>query len=178
MRRLLLALAGAAALAAGSGAQAQFANHSIGLTAGYMPYCCVGVRPGLDGGVNFGIDYSLYFENGFDLYARTLVGIYVEAVSREISIPLGGGIGLRYLFLEEKFQPYAGLQLNGAWITFKVPDIGGGYFGIAPYAGVQYFISSDWSIGLTAEFQLNFVPGGTFPLFGAFGILARAAVHF
>ena len=176
MRRMLLAVCAAGGLGLAARAEAQFANHSIGLSVGYLNYSFVGTPTGLGGGVNVGIDYSLFFDSGLDLYARSLLGIYT--VAGNVSIPVGGGLGVRYLFLQEWFQPYLGLSLNFAYFTFQSPDWGNVLFGASAYAGAQYYFTPSFSLGLTAEYQLNFATVNNFPLYHGIGAFGRAAMHF
>ena len=178
MRHWLLALALAAGVTGASTARAQFANHSIGLTAGYLDYSFAGTPTGLQGGVDLGLDYSLFFEGGFDLYARSLFGIYVDGATKNVSVPIGGGLGVRYLILQEYFQPYVGVAFNFAYFTFDTPDFGSFLFGFAPYIGAQYYINQSFSIGMNIEYQLNFAPVANFPLYQGLAFMARVATHF
>ncbi len=173
-----LALSVATGLVVSAGAEAQFANHSIGLSVGYLDYAFAGTGTTLRGGPDLGIDYSLFFESGVDLYARSLFGVYVESASGNVSVPIGGGIGARYLFSQEYFQPYVGLAFNFTYFTFQAPDFGSFLFGFSAYAGAQYYVNEGFSIGATVEYDLNFAPQGTFPLFHGVGVFLRIATHF
>jgi outer membrane protein len=176
MRQTVLALCVGFGLGAAGVAEAQFANHSIGISAGYLNYGVAGTPTGLSGGFNLGIDYSLFFESGLDVYARSLFGIY--SVVGNVTVPVGGGLGVRYLFLQEWFQPYVGVSINFAYFTFQTPDVGNVLFGGSVYAGAQYYFNSSFSLGITVEYQLNFAPVNNFPLFQGIAAFLRAATHF
>jgi outer membrane protein len=177
MRSWSVALLLAGGLASAE-AEAQFYNHSIGISVGYLDYAVAGTPTGLRGGPDIGIDFSIFFESGIDMYARTLFGIYTEACGN-VSVPIGGGIGARYLFSQEYFQPYLGLAINFADFTFAAPDFSSGVlFGFSVYGGAQYFISQGFSIGLTLEYQMNFAPENNFPIYHGLGAFLRVATHF
>src|SRR5688500_9880773 len=85
-------------------AQAQFANRSLGLSVGYLSL--ENSDAGVDSGVPIGIDASLYIENGFDLTANFQVMILNQLDSQVVGV--APATGIRYLFSEESFRPYAG----------------------------------------------------------------------
>jgi len=62
-----------------------------------------------------------------------------------------GGLGIRYLFLQEQFRPYVGLELSYFQL---IGDAAGGllnYVGASPGIGADFMIGPQFSIGPRAQ---------------------------
>ena len=159
-RRALLAAATLALCALwATPARAQFSNHSIGFEAGgvYIP------SPGISSGGALGLDSTLYMESGVELYFRILVGIHhVNGLSlcqtdtepnRNACNVVGlmPAFGFRYLFIEDNIRPYLGLNVAyEAYFTTNYIS----RFSISPMAGIEFFVSDNFSIGLQVEYHM------------------------
>ncbi len=148
MRTLLCALGLFVALFSASPAQAQFANRSLGLSLGYMDFMNTA---DLEGGMFVGLDASLYIESGFDLVSLTKISFPRDPISRKRVVGLAPSIGIRYLFLEETFRPYAGSDISYLFV-FREGSTGQ-YVGIGPNAGFDYFVADTVSLGLRAQYN-------------------------
>lgn len=148
MRTLLCALGLAVALLGASPAHAQFANRSLGLSLGYMDFNRTG---GLQGGYFVGFDASYYIESGFDLVSLTKLTFPKDPATGKRVVGMAPSIGIRYLFLEESFRPYAGADLSYLFV-FK-EDQTAQYVGLGPNGGFDYFVTDTVSLGLRGQYN-------------------------
>lgn len=132
----------------GGEAKAQFANKSIGLGVGYMGLNFENV---VDRGIPVGLEGSLYIENGFDLVAHAYAMLLNSPVYNQQYVGVYGAAGVRYLFSEETFRPYAGLDL-GYFQTFGLGDSTIQRVGLGPNVGFEYFFQDTWSVGARGQF--------------------------
>ncbi|MFL5355360.1 outer membrane beta-barrel protein [Archangium sp.] len=148
MRSFCSALALLAALFLAAPAHAQFANRSLGLSAGYMNF---NNTASLNSTVFLGFDASLYIESGFEVVSLTKLAFPYDPISEKRVVGLAPSLGIRYLFLEEGIRPYLGADLSYLHI-FK--DSGEqNFFGVGPNAGVEFFVSDSISLGARAQFN-------------------------
>lgn len=151
MRSFLFALGVAAALLVAAPAHAQFGNHSLGLSAGYMNF---NGTASLNSSFFLGFDASLYVENGFEVVSLTKIAFPYDPISEKRVIGLAPSLGIRYLFMEESIRPYVGADLSYLHI-FK--DQGESDFvGLGPNAGIDFFVSDSVSLGVRAQFNAYF----------------------
>jgi outer membrane protein len=175
-------------------ASAQFQNKSLGLEIGYLAplkVCstCVAF------GVPFGLSFTYYLENHFDMVFEG------DAIIASQNQPLTGSgqsniwgfkvvpIGVRYLFMEETFRPYAGLDTSFVYFFanknldaqgLALPSFGTSnssvFLGLGPNAGFDYFLTESVSVGVKARFcvylALDFTATTTFDA------TARVATYF
>jgi outer membrane protein len=148
MRTLLCALGLAVALFGALPAHAQFANRSLGLSVGYMNFNDTG---GLDSSVFFGLDATLYIEEGFDLVSLTKITFPRDPDTRRRVVGVAPSIGIRYLFLEESFRPYAGADISYLHIFAETKNLS--FVGLGPNLGFDAFVSDSVSLGLRAQYN-------------------------
>jgi outer membrane protein len=148
MRTLLCALGLAVALLGASPAHAQFSNRSLGLSLGYMDFNRTG---GLSGGYFLGLDASTYIESGFDLVSLTKLSFPKDPATGKRVVGLAPSVGIRYLFMEESFRPYAGVDISYLFVfkTDSTPQ----YVGLGPNLGFDYFITDTVSLGLRGQYS-------------------------
>jgi outer membrane protein W len=171
-------------------AQAQFQNKSIGLNFGYLnpfstgPDAVVLALP-------IGITFTYYIENHFDLVFE---GDAILARQNQDVNPATNifgfkvvPIGFRYLFTEEAFRPYVGVDLSFTYLfTSAGPSavanasvLGGvqnQYFvGLSPNVGFDYFVADNLSLGLKARFDLDIALNSVGE---SFDVTARIATYF
>src|SRR4051794_29025787 len=97
--------------------RAQFANHSIGLSFGYMKLSSVsqspeGNAPALDWGLPIGLYGTSYLGDGWDLTYHVLQAmVLTDKVLGRQYLGIAPSFGGRYLFSEEFFRPYLGVDL-------------------------------------------------------------------
>ena len=137
------------ALFAATSAHAQFANRSLGLSAGYMSF---NNTASLNSTVFLGFDASLYIENGFEVVSLTKIASPDGSHQRAAGGGPGPLVGIRYLFMEESFRPYLGADLSYLHI-FK-PQGDSDFFGVGPNAGLEFFVSDSISLGARAQFNV------------------------
>jgi outer membrane protein len=148
MRSFCSALALLAALFVAAPAHAQFANHSLGLSAGYMNF---NNTASLNSTVFLGFDASLYVENGFEVVSLTKLAFPKDPITGRRVLGLAPSLGIRYLFLEEGIRPYIGADLSYLHV-FK--DTGEqNFFGVGPNVGLEFFVSDSISLGARAQFN-------------------------
>jgi len=148
-------------------AQAQFTNNTIGFQAGYL---VLEDKIGADSGPILGIEGTLYLDAGFDLFFRAAAGVHKARISKNTAIGFFPSLGVRYHLSDEDFRPYLGGSF--AYMDFYgVDELGGTRFSVSPFAGVEYYFSSNAAAGLQGEYHriiaLN-ADGGN-----AFAIVAR-----
>lgn len=148
MRSFLTALGLSVAFFVATPAHAQFANHSLGVSAGYMNF---NNTASLNSTVFIGFDASLYIENGFEVVSLTKIAFPQDPISEHRVVGLAPSLGIRYLFLEEGIRPYIGADLSYLHV-FK--DQGEQNFvGLGPNAGIEFFVSDSVSLGARAQFN-------------------------
>jgi len=148
MRTLFCALGLFVALLGSAPAHAQFDNNSLGLSLGYMDF---NRTAGLEGGVFVGLDASLYIENGFDLVTLTKITFPKDPATGKRIIGVAPSIGIRYLFMEESFRPFAGTDISYLLIFRSTST--GQYVGLGPNVGFEYFVSDSVSLGLRGQYN-------------------------
>ncbi|HEX8825115.1 MAG TPA: hypothetical protein VF794_34675 [Archangium sp.] len=148
MRTFLSALGFSVALFAAAPAHAQFANRSLGVSAGYMSF---NGTASLTSTGFLGFDASLYIENGFEVVSLTKIAFPADPISGRRVVGLAPSLGIRYLFLEESIRPYVGADLSYLHV-FK-PQGDSNFAGVGPNAGLDFFVSDSISIGARAQFN-------------------------
>jgi len=151
MRSLALLAALATGLICAPDAHAQFANRSLGISAGYMRLNL----NNMDWGVPLGVDASLYIENHFDLVFHAYGMVLNDPVLGRQFVGVYGATGVRYLFNEEGVRPYAGLDL-GYFQTF-MRDPNANLVGLTPNLGIEWMAGDTWSIGARGQFTGYFM---------------------
>jgi len=134
------------AMLGGGAAHAQFANHSLGFSAGYLQ-----LNDNIVGRCfPFGLMGTLYLEDGWEATIHVHGLIVTLQLTGLQTWAIEGGPGIRYLFLQEQFRPYVGLdptyfQLLG--------DAAGGlnYVGLSPSLGFDVMLGSQMSLGPRAQ---------------------------
>ena len=149
MRSFLSTLGLLAALLLATPSHAQFANHSLGLELGYLNF---NNTEALGNTFFLGLDASLYIENGFEVVSLTKLMFPYDPIADTRVLGLAPSLGVRYLFLEESFRPYVGVDLSYLHLFRDAGD--SNYVGLGPNLGIEYFASDSISIGLRG--QLNF----------------------
>ena len=148
MRSFLAALVLLAALCVATPAHAQFANHSLGLSAGYINF---NNTASLSSSAFVGLDASLYIEGGFEVVSLTKLSFPEDPITGLRVVGIAPSLGVRYLFLEESVRPYIGADLSYLHV-FK--DVGtSNFFGVGPNAGLDLFVSDSISVGARAQFN-------------------------
>jgi outer membrane protein len=148
MRSFLPALALMAALLAVTPAHAQFANHSLGLSGGYMNF---NNTASLSSSAFIGFDASLYIESGFEVVSLTKLTFPRDPITGRRVVGIAPSVGIRYLLIEETIRPYIGADLSYLHV-FK--DSGNSNFvGIGPNAGLEIFVTDSVSLGARAQFN-------------------------
>jgi outer membrane protein len=142
------ALAVALALVSGA-AHAQFANRSIGFSGGY-------IRLNdniLNQAIPFGLLGTYYLEDGLEVTARVHGMIVTLALNGTQAFAAGGGLGIRYLFLQENFRPYVGAEMSYFQAFFE-QNGGLNYVGVSPAAGFDVMFGSQFSLGPRAQVNI------------------------
>ena len=151
MRSFLSVLALVAALCVAAPAHAQFANHGLGLSAGYMNF---NNTASLSSTAFIGFDASLYIEAGFEVVSLTKLSFPKDPITGRRVVGFAPSVGVRYLLLEESIRPYIGADLSYLHV-FK--DSGESNFvGLGPNAGVEFFVSDSVSLGVRGQFNAYF----------------------
>jgi len=148
MRSFLPALALTAALLAVTPAHAQFANHSLGLSAGYMNF---NNTASLSSTVFIGFDASLYIEGGFEVVSLTKLSFPKDPITGRRVVGLAPSLGVRYLLLEETIRPYIGADLSYLHVFKESGE--SNFVGIGPNAGLEIFVTDSVSLGARAQFN-------------------------
>jgi len=136
------------AMVGGGAAHAQFANRSLGFSVGYIQLS--------DNIVNrafpVGVMGTLYLEDGWEATIHLHGLVVTLAINNGLqSWAVDGGIGLRYLFLQEQVRPYVGLDLSYFQL---LGDAAGGllnYVGASPVLGADFMIGPQLSVGPRAQ---------------------------
>lgn len=171
MRAFTCAIAVMAGLLWGGVAHAQFQNHTLGLSLGYMK---LDTGAGLGHGWPLGLEASTYIDSGWEAIAHLEVMILTQSPSDRQVIGLSPTLGIHYLFTQEDFRPYAGI---GVTYLHIFADTGvENYFGLAPNIGFDWFTSDSISIGLRAQYNLYLALNE--PVENAFTIAFQAKTYF
>jgi outer membrane protein len=150
MKAFLCALAAAFCLLCAPSAQAQFANRSIGIAAGYLDFNeGFALRPY---SVPIGFIGSFYIENGWEFIWRVqlVISEYRPTATQHLGLA-APGLGFRYLLSEESFRPYLGGEVGADWF------FGAGGIPVwawADFAGIfgfEYFVNDAWSVGIRGQ---------------------------
>ena len=151
-------------------AKAQYANRSLGIGAGYSR---INADAQVEWALPFTLEGSLYIEDGFEVYAHVPLMIMFERATGLPLVAFGVDVGARYLFLEETFRPYVGVQGGFLYIN---RDNGQSkvLFGPGAALGFDYFVADTVSIGPRGFFNLYIALGQ--PLRWSYG--ASASVNF
>ena len=147
MRTCLSVLALLAALLAAP-AHAQFANNSLGLSAGYMRFT---EQAQLEPGLFLGLEASHYLDAGFELVSLSKVALPRDPVSGDRVVGIAPSAGLRYLFTEDGVRPYAGTDVS--YLMVFRPQSTLQYVGIGPNVGLDFFVGDATSVGARAQYN-------------------------
>ncbi|HEY8210107.1 MAG TPA: hypothetical protein VIG99_21625 [Myxococcaceae bacterium] len=161
------------AMLCGGAAHAQFANRSIGFSAGYIQLN----DNILNRGFPFGLMGTYYLEDGLELTLRVHGLIVTVAVANNVqAFAASGGFGVRYLFLQEQFRPYVGAEIS----YFQLIGGGGGdllnYVGASPAAGFDVMLGPQFSLGPRAQVNLYWMINRN--LNTAWEVTVEAAAYF
>lgn len=147
MRTCLCVLGLLAALFAAP-AHAQYANHGLGLSAGYMRFT---EDAQLEPGLFVGLEASYYLDAGFELVSLSKIALPRDPVSGDRVVGIAPSAGLRYLFAEEGVRPYAGTDVSYLMVFKPASTLQ--YVGIGPNVGVDLFMSDSVSVGARAQYN-------------------------
>jgi outer membrane protein len=136
------------ALLVAPSAHAQYANHSLGLSAGYMRFA---EDSQLEPGLFLGLEGSYYLDAGFELVSLTKLALPRDPVTGERVVGVAPSAGLRYLFAEENVRPYLGTDLSYLMV-FKRAGMQQ-YMGVGPNVGVDLFVGDATSLGARAQYN-------------------------
>jgi outer membrane protein len=128
-------------------ARAQFANRSLGVSAGYLQ-----VGGDLGSGVGFDRALPLFFEatsyldSGWEFHARVPVMVVRERLSGRDALATGASAGVRYLLSEERVRPWVGVDVGG--LLLFAPAGARGLAGPGATLGLDVFVSESVSLGV------------------------------
>ena len=163
-----------------SPSQAQYANRSLGLGIGYMKINA-DAEP-VDWGVPLILQGTTYIDNGFEGYANFHLMILTERVTNRQVIGIAGHAGVRYLFSEDSFRPYFGLELGYLQVFRQTKSdllgspISNNFGGPGANVGFEYFTSPTLSLGAQAFFDLFWALNQ--PLRNLYGAQGMISAHF
>ena len=146
--RSCLCVLGLMAFLLSSSAHAQYANSSLGLSAGYMRFT---EDAQLEPGLFLGLEASHYLDAGFELVSLSKIALPRDPVSGDRVVGIAPSTGLRYLFAEEGVRPYAGTDVS--YLMVFRPSSTLQYVGIGPNVGVDLFLGSATSVGARAQYN-------------------------
>jgi len=135
------------AMLGGGAAHAQFANRSIGFSVGYIKLNDNIIQQAFP----VGLMGTAYLEDGWEATIRAHIMIVTLQLTGVQAFAADGGLGIRYLFLQEQFRPYVGLELSYFQL---IGDAAGGllnYVGASPGIGADFMIGPQFSIGPRAQ---------------------------
>ncbi|MFT3712013.1 MAG: hypothetical protein QM817_30595 [Archangium sp.] len=137
---------------AGSAAQAQFNNSS--LSAGPLINTVIGQ------GAQYGLalEFDRYLESGFEFVARAPA--VIAELPAGADTPSGVGrvfgtglsLGVRYLFLEEQFRPWAGAQLTWTILLTQPSAVWG--LGAGPSVGIDWVFHESFALSLRGSYDV------------------------
>ncbi len=154
MRSALFALGVLSVVLVGSPAWAQFANRSIGFSAGYQK---LNEESGLDWGIPAGILYTAYLDAGFEATGHFHVMFLRDPVLQKTVVGVTPQIGIRYLFAQEHLRPYVALDISYLNLFYDQganQSAATSYVGIGPNLGLDVFINDTWSVGVRGQYNL------------------------
>lgn len=164
MRSFLTTLGLLAALLLATPSHAQFANHSLGLELGYLNF---NNTESLGSTFFLGLDASFYIENGFEVVSLNKLMFPYDPITQTHVLGFAPSVGVRYLFLEEAFRPYVGVDLSYLHVfrgggdstdttdsTTSATD--SNYVGLGPNLGFEYFVADSISLGVRGQFNFYF----------------------
>lgn len=146
-RRLIIGLL---LLAPAAHAQYNLSTLSLGPQASTV----LGDRP--QWGVSLG--YTRYLESGFELFARAPVLISHVLVGADTSTGEGNvagtglTLGVRYLFLEDTWRPWVGLQLGASFLITR-PEVTW-FAGPGVSAGLDWVFNPSFAIGVLSSYDV------------------------
>ena len=147
MRTCLSVLGLLAALLAAP-AHAQFANNSLGLSAGYMRFT---EQAQLEPGLFLGLEASHYLDAGFELVSLSKLTLPRDPVSGDRVVGVAPSVGLRYLFAEEGVRPYAGTDVSYLLVFGSLSTLH--HVGFGPNVGLDFFMNDTVSVGARAQYN-------------------------
>lgn len=151
-------------------ARAQFANRSIGFSTGYMQLN----DNVLTRAFPFGLMGTYYLEDGLELTARVHGLIITLALDGTQSFAASGGLGVRYLFLQEQFRPYVGVELSYFQAFFQSGGLN--YVGASPAAGFDVMFGPQLSFGPRAQVNVYWMLNKS--INAAFEVTGELAAYF
>lgn len=153
-------------------AKAQYANKSLGVGFGYSR---INADAQVEWALPIHLEGTLYIENGFEVFAHVPLMIMFERATNRAIVGAGVDLGVRYLFLEESFRPYVGLQGGFLYIN---RDNGQSkvLFGPGAALGFEYFVNDSISIGPRGFFNLFIALNE--PLRWSYGASLGASAYF
>lgn len=139
------------AVLSSSAAHAQFSNTQLGV--GPLINSVIGQGPQYGGFV----EVDRYLESGFEVFARAPV-LIVETSSgadtqsgRGRVFGTGLSLGTRYLFLQEAWRPWVGVQLSGS-VLITTPKVSW-FLGAGASAGLDWVFDDSLSLGVRASYD-------------------------
>lgn len=135
------------AMLGGGAAHAQFANRSVGFSLGYLQLNDNIINRGFP----VGLMGTAYLEDGWEATVRVHGFIVTLQLTGLQAFAVDGGLGIRYLFLQEQFRPYVGLELSYFQL---LGDAAGGllnYVGASPAVGFDFMLGPQLSLGPRAQ---------------------------
>jgi outer membrane protein len=171
MRTLLAVLCPLAVALLAAPAHAQYANHGLGLSAGYMRFA---EDSQLEPGLFLGLEGSYYLDAGFELVSLSKLALPRDPVTGDRVVGIAPSAGLRYLFAEEGLRPYVGTDLSYL-LVFK-PAGTQQYMGVGPNVGLDLFVGDSTSVGARAQY--NFYVRLNEPLQTSLTVSLGAATYF
>jgi outer membrane protein len=159
------------AMIGGGAAHAQFANRAVGFTVGYLQLN----DNIINRAVPVGLMGTVYLEDGWEATGR-VHGLIVTLLNGLQAFAVDGGLGVRYLFLQEQFRPYVGVEIS----YFQLLGDGAGallnYVGASPAAGFDFMIGPQFSIGPRAQVNVFWMLNRSLNV--AYSATAEAAFYF
>lgn len=144
MRTFLVVAAVVGVLAGAAPAQAQWANRSLGVSAGYLH---LPASSGFARALPLVVEGTRYLDSGLELYARVPLSLVQERSSRRDVLATGGSAGVRYLFTQERIRPYVGLDLGALVVLGSDTRT---YVGPGATLGLDVFVTGSVSVGARA----------------------------
>ena len=154
MRFSILTFAAVFGLLLARDAQAQYSPRTFAVGARFSGFAGSSERwaPALT------LDGSWYIDHGFDVFLQVPLMIIQTSAGAETPsgagqlFGTGGHLGIRYLFLQERVRPYAGVQLS-ALVLITKPELHY-FFGPGAMAGVDFYLTDFLSLGVRGSYDL------------------------
>jgi len=175
MRSILLALGLSVALLSSSPAWAQYANRSIGVSAGYL---ALNEQSDLGYSVPLGLLYTNFITDlNIDLTIRAYLMILRSKALNQNVVGATPSLGLRYLFSQESVRPYVGLDITYLHVFYgDNSNLTENFVGVSPTAGIDFFLNGSFSVGLRAQYSLYPVLNG--PWQTSYGATVDVATYY